>query len=324
MRRLLVASVAAAALTFSAPSSAAAQQACSPVNAAAADACATGADFLRYMAPQLGTALVGGSHTLGIGTNLGGFPHFAVALRANAVMGSLPQLGNLNVGPATSRNFSVTNQVLALPALDFSLGVTEGFSLGVTKVGGIDIIGGATFVPEVSGSDFSLSAPDGSLSIAYGVRVGLLQQSLVVPGIAFSWMKRDMPTLNLVTSPSAGDEIAVNNLSLNTSSWRLAAQKNFLVFQLGAGVGRDSYDFDSDVAVQVTQSPLPVLNASFNAAQSMTRTSMYGNFGMNLVLLKIVAEVGQVSGGDAATFHTYDKAANAKRLYATAGLRFSF
>lgn len=324
MRRLLVASVAVAALTLSAPNSAAAQQACSPVNLAAADACATGADFLRYMAPQLGTALVGGSHTLGLGSNLGGFPHFAVALRANAVMGSLPELGNLAVGAATSRNYNVTNQPLALPALDFSIGVTEGFSVGVTKIGGIDIIGGATFVPEVDGSDFSLAAPDGSLAIAYGLRVGLLQQSVLVPGVAFSWMKRDMPTLNLVTSPSAGDEIAVNNLSLKTSSWRLSAQKNLLLFQFGAGFGQDSYDFDADVAVQVTQSPAPVVNAAFNAAQAMTRTSVYGNVGMNLLLLKLVVEVGQVSGGDAPTFHTYDKAANASRLYGTAGLRFSF
>ncbi len=324
MRRILVASVAAVALSLAAPASASAQQACAPgSDAAAADACATGADFLRYMAPQLGTALVGGSHTLGIGSNLGGFPHFAIALRGNAVMGSLPQLGNLAVGPATSRNYAVKNQVLGLPALDFSIGVTEGFSLGVTKIGGIDIIGGATFVPEVSGSDFSLSAPDGSLSIAYGLRVGLLQQSVLVPGVAFSWMKRDMPTLNLVTSPSAGDEIAVNNLSLNTTSWRLSAQKNLLLFQFGAGVGQDSYDFDADVAVRVTQGPA-TLNGAFNAAQSMTRTSMYGTVAMNILLIKIVGEVGQVSGGDAPTFHTYDKAANASRLYGTLGARFSF
>jgi len=32
------------------------------------------ADLFAYMAPQLGTAVAGGSHTLGLGTTVGGLP----------------------------------------------------------------------------------------------------------------------------------------------------------------------------------------------------------------------------------------------------------
>ena len=323
MRRILVAAVACAALSLSAPTSVVAQQPCAAGSAPqAADACATGADFLRYMAPQLGTSLVGGSHTLGIGTNLGGFPHFAIALRANAVMGSLPDLDDLGVGPASSRNYLVKDQIVGLPTVDFALGLTKGFNLGVTRIGGIDLIGGATYVPEVTEGDFGVAAPDGSLSIGYGARIGLLQQSALIPGVAFSWMKRNMPTLNL--SANAGsDNLAIDNLAINSSSWRLSAQKNFLLFQFGAGLGKDNYDFDADVAVTV-QDGGNTFNGNFNAAQEMSRTTMYGSLGINLFLIKVVAEVGQVSGGNAPTFHTYDTPADASRNYGTLGIRISF
>jgi hypothetical protein len=41
-------------------------------------------------------------------------------------------------------------------------------------------------------------------------------------------------------------------------------------------------------------------------------------------LIKVVAEVGQVSGGNAPTFHTYDTPADASRNYGTLGIRISF
>lgn len=324
MRRILVASFAVAAFSLTAPTSVAAQQACSAgSDPLAADACATGADFLRYMAPQLGTSLVGGSHTLGIGTNLGGFGNFAIALRANAVMGSLPDIDNIGVGPASSRDYTTKDQYLGLPTVDVAIGLTKGFNLGVTRIGGIDLIGGATYVPDVEDTDFSIAAPNGSLSIAYGARVGLLQQSALIPGVAFSWMKRDMPTLNLSTRTDGGDQLAINDLSIKSTSWRLSAQKNFMLFQFGAGFGQDSYDFDANVDATVQDGAL-TYNGGFNAAQAMTRTTMYGSLGLNLWLLKIVGEVGQVSGGSVNTFNTYDTAADASRLYGTVGIRVNF
>lgn len=321
MRRILVASFAVAALTMSAPASAAAQG-CTTGAPEANEACATGRDLLLYMAPQLGTSLVGGSHTLGIGTNLGGLFHFAIAVRANAVMGSLPDIDNVGANATpVSQNYAVKDQYLGLPTVDFALGLTKGFNLGVTRIGGIDLIGGATYVPEITEDDFSVTAPDGSLSIGYGARIGLLQQSALIPGVSFSWMKRDMPTLDMSTTSDGGDTFSIDNLSIKSTSWRLAAQKNFLLFQFGAGFGKDNYDFNADVAASVDNG---AYTGSFNASQDMSRTTMYGSLGINLFLVKIVGEVGQVSGGSAPTFHTYDTAADAKRMYGTVGVRISF
>ena len=57
---------------------------------AAADACPKAVDLLNFMTPQLSTALVGGSPTLGQGGVLGGLGHFSIDIRGSAVNGQLP------------------------------------------------------------------------------------------------------------------------------------------------------------------------------------------------------------------------------------------
>src|SRR3569623_3444855 len=56
------------------------------------NACNTAIDLFNYMAPLLGTAIVGGNTTLGQGGSLGGPGHFAITVRGNALKGSLPQV----------------------------------------------------------------------------------------------------------------------------------------------------------------------------------------------------------------------------------------
>lgn len=316
MRRLIVASFALATLSVSAGA-----QGCDSGSPAAADACAQGRDFFNYLAPQLGTSLTGGSHTLGVGTNLGGFPHFAIALRVNGVLGSLPTIDNITAGPAISKDLATTEQYLGLPAVDFALGITKGFNVGVTRIGGIDLIGGATYIPEYEDDDVTLAAQDGSLSIGYGARVGVLEQSALIPGVAVSWMKRDLPTLDFTANSGTGDVITISDFSVKTTSWRISAQKNFLLFQFGAGYGGDTYDFSTSASASVDNGAAA---GSFSAAQELTRTTMYGTLGINLFLVKIVGEIGQVSGGTVNTFNTFDVAADDKRTYGTVGIRISF
>lgn len=316
MRRLFVTAGTIGALAFAAPA-VQAQAACS--NPLAADACAIGGDLFQYMAPQLATAIAGGSHTLGIGTNLGGFPHFAIALRANAVAGSLPSINTVNPGSATQKNFATEDQVVPMVTADFALGITKGFNLGVTRIGGIDLIGSATYVPEVSDGDFTIAAQDSPLSIGYGARIGILQQSALIPGVAVSYMKRDLPTFDFGATSNDGATFAINDFSIKTSGWRLSAQKNLLLFQLGAGYGQDTYDYSTVASVSAAGQ-----NGTFSVAESMKRNTMYGTLGVNLFLVKVVAEVGQVSGGSIPTFNTFDTAADASRLYGTLGIRVSF
>lgn len=285
------------------------------------DACQKATDLWAYMMPQIGTSLVGGSHTLGIGTTLGGLGHFAIALRGNAVMGDLPDLRSINVGLAGRQNSNIAanSQILGLPGVDFALGVFKGLPLGVTRVGGVDLIGSATYVPDIEGDGVSLAATDGNLKLGLGARVGLLEQSLVVPGISFSYLVRDLPPMT-VTANAANAQFSLNDFSVKTTSWRLAAQKNLLLFQLGAGYGQDSYDASSRITGTITGGG----NFTNSPSQDLKRTTMYGSLGFNLFVAKVVAEVGQVSGGEVTTFNTFSEAADKSRLYGSVGIRISF
>lgn len=315
MRRSLVAVVAALSLAVSAPVLGA-QATCSNP-ALAGDACAVASDMFRYMAPQLGTAIAGGSHTLGVGTNLGGFPRFALALRANAVRGDLPTIDNVNAGPAgAARDFAVEEAPVPMATVDFALGLTKGFNVGVTRIGGIDLIGGVTYVPEIEDDNASL-VPETSIAVGLGARVGLLQQSALIPGISVSYMQRNLPTLDFGASADDGSTFAIDDFSVKTTSWRLSAQKNFLLFQFGAGYGGDTYDFSTSGTVNVDAN-----NGNFTDKASMTRTTMYGTVGLNLWAFKLVGEVGQVSGGSIETYHNFDTPADEKRMYGTIGIRF--
>lgn len=326
MRHILVASLALAAVV--APVGAQNPNSnCAGRPNTVADACEKASDLFNYMMPQLGTSLVGGSHTLGVGTTLGGFPHFAIALRGNAIMGDLPDISALNVSVAGRQqsNVATNSQILGLPGVDFAVGVYKGFPLGVTRVGGVDLIGSVTYVPAIENTDGGVSIePDGgSTKIGLGARVGLLEQSLVVPGVSFSYLVRDVPTLNMSASASDAD-FAINQFSVKTKSWRLAAQKNLMIFQLGVGVGQDTYTSAADISIVVND---PVPNAATMATslgQELKRTTMYGSLGFNILLAKIVAEIGQVSGGDVNTYNTFAEAADKSRLYGSVGIRISF
>lgn len=282
------------------------------------DACAVGSDFFRYMGGQLGTAIAGGSHTLGIGTNLGGFPHFAIALRANAVQGHVPTINDVFAGDRQERNFAVEETPVPMATVDFALGLTKGFNLGVTRIGGIDLIGGVTYVPEVEEDEFSLT-PQSNIAVGLGARVGILEQSALIPGVAVSYMKRDLPTLDLLATADDGSSFAINDFGVKTTSWRISAQKNLLLFQLGAGYGGDTYSLNT--AANVTANGE---SGSFTDKLEITRTTMYGTLGINLWLIKVVGEVGQVSGGSIPTFNSFDTAADATRMYGTVGVRISF
>jgi hypothetical protein len=316
MRRSLVASGAVLLLAVSAP--AARAQTCSDPTTIG-DACAVASDFFRYMAPQLGTAIAGGSHTLGIGTNLGGFPHFAIALRANAVQGGAPAINDVNVGSAQQRSFAVEDAPIPMATVDFALGLTKGFNLGVTRIGGIDLIGGVTYLPEIDGDEFSL-APQNNIAVGLGARVGILEQSALIPGVSLSYMKRDLPTVDLGASADDGSSFGINDLSVKTTSWRISAQKNLLLFQLGAGYGGDTYDYSTNASVSVAGGG----TGTMTDAQSVTRTTMYGTLGINLWLFKIVGEIGQVSGGNITTFNDFSTPANEARTYGTLGIRINF
>ncbi len=302
-----------------------------------ADACQKTKDIFNFLTPQISTALAGGSTTLGQGGVLGGFPHWAAAMRASAVRGSIPTVDNVafSTTGAHATPFEGNAQFVPMASIDGALGIYEGFNLGVTKVGGVDLLLSLTYLPKPnsSGGETQFDLPGGSTKFGFGARVGLLQESLVVPGVSFSFIKRNLPTISVsgtsnvsASGTNAPGSFKLDDLTLKTTSWRLSASKTFMIFGLEGGFGHDSYDNSASVDVTVNAAaPVGTQRASAVFANKMTRTNIYAGVSLNFFIGKLVGEVGSVSGGSLpAAMNTFGSDAAASRSYFSVGLRTGF
>ena len=59
--------------------------------------------------------------------------------------------------------------------------------------------------------------------------------------------------------------------------------------------------------------------------QKVTRTNYFADLGINLLVAKLVGEVGMASGGDIQTYNAFrDRKADDSLLYGSVGLRVGF
>ena len=336
MRKILLgAAMMLCAVTLNAQDRAADPE-CAALDTEYQDACEKGIDFFDYMLPQLGTAMAGGNPTLGQGGALGGFGHFQVGLRVTGVYGSLPQFATGNApsinGPQRS-TFETRSSLIPMPALDVSIGLFKGVPLGFTNFGGVDLLVSASYVPELDKDQVSIAVDGSSLKLGFGGRVGLIQESLLMPGVSVSYLKRGLPKMSITaeTPDAEPDSIFVRGLELNASSWRIVASKKLIFFGLGVGVGQDTYDAETELAV-VVNDQCPVIGTCrfpssgeqvlFTHDNKVTRTNYFANASINMLVLKLVAEIGQSTGGKIPTYNTFEKkAADVSRMYASVGLR---
>ena len=297
---------------------------------AAQDACQQAYDVYQFMAPQLGLALTGGNATLGQGSTLGGFGHFSIGARVNGFQGTLPRVDQFTQSytGATSKSLPTSDQWFGLPTADLAVGIFAGLPLALTNVGGIDALVSASYVPTFSNSSVSVT-PSTGFQLGYGVRVGLLSESILVPGVSFTYLRRDLPTTSITGTFNSGTtnsgSLKVDNLKVNTSAWRVVGSKSFLLFSFAAGVGKDKYDQSADISGTVnTGIPgIPTATSTIpNTTQSLDRTNYFFDAALNLPLFKIVGEVGQVSGGTVNTFNSFSGGrADKDQQYFSAGIR---
>jgi hypothetical protein len=151
---------------------------------------------------------------------------------------------------------------------------------------------------------------------------------LLVPGVSVSYLRRDLPTVNIAGN-SGNDSLYVDNLSLKTKAWRVVASKSLLLFGLAAGLGQDTYDASTDIRAHVAARTVPPTSAAnagpVSISQNLTRTNVFADVSMNLLLFKVTGEIGQVSGGTINTYNTFNgKQPADSRIYGSVGARFGF
>jgi hypothetical protein len=290
------------------------------------DACQMALDVFALMAPQLGLALTGGNATLGQGGNLGGPGHFSIGLRGNVFNGDLPQVSDFPMaatGPRLQRTganaLPAERQIVGLPTADVALGIFRGIPLGLTNVGGIDLLVSATYLPSLGDEDDDVRVkPDRNLQLGYGVRIGLLQESLVVPGVSFTYLKRDLPTTS-VTGGGNNVRIDITDAKVKTSAFRVVASKSLLMLGLAAGVGQDRYR-QSALVTGTTGGTFVSPQVAFD--QKLTRTNYFLDVSLNLPVIKFIGEVGRVTGGTVDTYNEFQTGrADKARTYGSVGIR---
>lgn len=339
--RIAVLAAAIAALTVAAPTARAQVNSCPGGGSTSPDqirqdACQKAIDLFAFMAPQLGASITGGNTILGSGGALGGLGHFSIGLRANVISGQLPQTDGVTLGLSGRRasDFGPRKQVLGLPSAEAAIGIFKGIPLGLTNVGGIDVLLSAFYVPDVAEDGVSLSTTDGSVKLGYGARLGILQETAVVPGVAVSVLRRDLPTSNLTARVGAADSVRVRDFRASTTSWRLVASKRVTLLGVSAGAGQDRYDASATASAYIAPRPVgggvPIA-VGFDgdvaaAEQQMTRTNVFGGLSLNFPFVRLAGEIGRVSGGSVpATFNTFgDRRPDDAYTYGSVGVRVQF
>lgn len=279
------------------------------------DACNKTNDVFQLLAPQIGAVMAGGNPSPSIGGTLGGFPHFNVGVRLNAVQAVLPRVDQSNPGlaftGAQASNIPVSDALLAMPQVDAQIGLFKGFKLGlpipflgITNMLGVDALLSAAYLPSASAKSGNngISLDGGQLAIGYGVRVGIFEESLLAPGLSVSYMMRPTPEVSLLTT-RGNDSLGVRNFKVNTTSLRLTASKTIPIIGIGlsAGIGRDMVDGESTLGLTVNPvAPLPTtpLRGSFTAKMaSVNRDNVFVGASLKILIVRLAAEVGYVSGG---------------------------
>jgi hypothetical protein len=289
----------------------------------AQDACQQAYDVYQFMAPQLGLALAGGNATIGQGSVLGGPGHFSVGVRANVFQGVVPDVGNSGFTQSTTgakqQTLPTKTTPVGLPTADAAVGIFKGFALPLTNILGLDALVSAAYVPTITSNNVSIT-PTSNWQFGYGARLGLLSESIVVPGVSVTWIERDLPEINLL-GKSGANTLDVNNFKVKTSAWRVVASKSFIVFGLSAGVGQDKYKNTATVVGSNSGQSATV----DGTLPDMTRTNVFGDVSLNLPLFKIVGEIGQASGGSAPTYNSFQGGNAARSLvYGSVGIRLSW
>jgi len=295
------------------------------------DACQKGVDVFQYLAPQLGAVIAGGNATLGVGGTLGGLGRIYISGRANLVNSSIPRVDEVtpSVSGARSDEYPTQSQFAGIPQADVAIGLFRGFPLGVTNVGGIDLLGSVSYLPSIDVSGVHLTTPNGSLKFGGGVRVGIIQESILFPGVSVTYLRRGLPTVDLVAHSTDGDTLHLSDIDISTDSYRIVASKSLLLLGLAAGVGQDRYSSSATGSAYVSARGLPGLGTDaasvgpISMRQKITRTTYFLDATLNFPVIKVIGEIGRTGAVDIPTYNSFaGSAAGAAQTFGALGVRF--
>ena len=168
-----------------------------------------------------------------------------------------------------------------------TLGLFDGFSMG--PVGGLlslDGIGKAdlTLFPDSKGF-----IDHQSMGFGYGVRVGLLRESEIPPGVTFSATRTHGGDLDYV-----GGEMGVHLDNVLTTSLRAVVGKEFIIGGIQAGIGWDRYESDGEILFlgPIVTPPPPTPMDGFHTSRQL----FFGGWSKTFRAIQVSGEFGWAKG----------------------------
>lgn len=299
-----------------------------PTSANPLDACQKIFDLFRFLTPQIGVALSGGNPMPGETGTLGTPGKSSVVLKVTAVDGVVPE-NTVNVvnGNPVASDFGAQRAPIPIPTLDAALSLFQGGAVGLTNVGGVDLLLGLTYVPEFEKDRVRIKTDGRGFATSYGLRLGVLQESAAIPGISVSYRKRKLPKTNF-SYQSNNDTLAVNSTVVQSSAWRLVAGKHYKFLGLVAGVGRDNLTSRSQFNGTINE-PAPVNRLEVSAVlaqEKVKRNTAFFNLSVGLPRAQLVGEMGWSSKGEIQqTVNSFDgRQANDGYRYYSLGFGFRY
>ncbi|HYK10045.1 MAG TPA: hypothetical protein VEV39_04555 [Gemmatimonadales bacterium] len=279
--------------------------------------CQRAEDAVKAFHPLAGLIVSGGNPVLGSGGTLGGLGHFFVSARVNAVKVALPS--------TSSTDTTSTSGVVPAPVIEAGLGIWNGLGNGLLSV---DALASATLLPTTQVSNLSVDSNAtkvGSLALGlgYGLRVGVIKGSFFIPSVSVSVMRRTLPRLQYGTIGAFGnpDSAFSFDTDLKATNFRVVAGMHLLLLDVAAGFGYDIYT--SNAHISYYASPIAVAHDTLNLNNK--REVIFLNAGMNLLLVKVIGEIGYQTGKDQTLSTNYQGLdPKAGHVFGGVGVRISF
>ncbi len=292
----------------------AAQTECSAVATQAQTICNRAVDAYKTFQPLGGIAISGGDPELGTARGLGGPGHLFVSARVNAVKAAIPN-------PDTTQ--AKISGLVPAPVVEGGVGLLRGMGGGLLSV---DALVSATLLPtnltKLSVDSNATKIGSMALGVGYGARVGILNGAFPIPSVSVSVMRRSLPRVRY------GDLSTSDNYQFDTdlkaTNVRVAASLRFILLDVAAGFGFDHYSSTGHLRFY-NNPPLNTTIQTITVPVTNNRQVLFADAGLNLMVLKLVGEVGYQTGKDQKLSTNYrDFDPTAGHVYGGIGVRFSF
>jgi len=155
-----------------------------------------------------------------------------------------------------------------------------------------------------------------------GARVGIMNGFFPIPAVSVSVMRRSLPRVQF-GDLAKGDNYQFDT-DLKATNIRVAASLRFLLLDVAAGFGFDHYSSTGHIAYCSSPQPL-CARQTVTVPVTNNRQVVFADAGLNLMVLKLIGEIGYQTGKDQKLSTTYrDFDPTAGHVYGGVGVRFSF